>query len=99
MATMTRTSSKGRGWLCIWGLVLPLPTLVLASTIAAFVGTSFHNAGVGGTAGLALFGAVAAKAWRDGPRFFSVFLGGIACTIGAAIGLLIYALEHMGPLG
>ena len=99
MATMTRTTIKGRGWLCIWGLVLPLPTLVLVGLTTAFVGTSFHNPGVGGTAGLGLFAAVAAKAWHDGPRFFSVFLGGVACTLAAAFGLFLYALDHMGPIG
>lgn len=96
---VTAADRKGRGWLCTWALVLPLPTLALVASTAAFVGTSFHSPRFGGTVALLLFGAVAAKAWRDGPQFFAAFMVGVALLVAAALGLFLYALAHMGPMG
>jgi hypothetical protein len=93
------TAGQSRGRLWAWGLLFPLPTAVLAVVCTSFVGTSFHSPQVGGTTGLAVFALVAGKAWREGPRSFTVFLCGVGAVVVAAGALFLYALAHMGPLG
>ena len=88
-----------RAGVLAWGLLVPMPSIAAICAVWAFVGTSFHNPSIGGLVGLALFALVARAAAKMGRAHLTAFLVGVALVIAAAVGIVLYAITHMGPLG
>jgi hypothetical protein len=91
--------SKGGAWVWIWGIAAPLPTLVLAVAMAAYVGTSFHLPQLGFLAGTLIVLLAGREARRMGISCLLAFGAGVAAVIVIGFGVFLYALTHLGVWG